>query len=282
MIINSSLSRIMKTPLQQINIAITDLKNTKNNSFMATLDKDEELKYILHNRDRFITVINTLDQIVTKRAKNIKLLDIGTSPLTFILRKRYPNIDITTLDLSSNLSKRCKEANINFVQADLNHPDKLPTSKKYDVIIFLEVLEHLRSDHKKVMKWLSNILQDNGTCILQTPNKYSLKQLILTLIGGLTIWDRFSKRPKSPDEFSHFKEYSLSELKSLISSVHAFQIIKASYPLYYDTLNSSIVYRRFVSVAKIPLSVHYAIALLLPFLRRGMQVNFQKISNSKI
>lgn len=266
----------MKSPAQEIDQALTNLKKTNNNAFMATLDKEEEIKYIKHNKDRFVAVLEVLDTLLGQNNKKLSLLDIGSSPLTFILKKRYPHINITTLDLSPNLSKRCKEVDINFIQADLNYPNRLPTVKKYDVIVFLEVLEHLRCDHKKIIKWISTILKENGTCVLQTPNKYSLKQLILAFIGGLKTWDKLSKRPTTPDEFAHFKEYSLPELKSLIAAVPTLKINKANHPLYYDTLESSIVYRKFTTLAKPLLYVHYLITFSVPTLRRGMLVIFSK------
>lgn len=269
----------MKTALQQINNSISDLKNNKIKAFIAGASKDEELRYVLHNKNRFITAMSRIDEILTKKRGDIFLLDIGASPLTFILRKKYPNINISTLDISNNLAKRCKDAEINFVLADLNNVKKLPLNKKYDIILFLEVLEHLKSDHSLIIQWISKILKDEGTCILQTPNRYSLKASVVNLIG-LSTWDLFSRRPAMPEEFTHFKEYSLSELKMLVSKIPSLTIIHSEYPLYFDTLSSSVVYRKFISLSKPFLFLHYLLVLLIPNLRRGMQIVFTKQDQS--
>lgn len=263
------------TPAQQIDDYIKSLKNVRAGTFMAGMSQEEELKYALHNKDRFIVLLDNLDRLVDKKRGQIALLDIGTSPLTFILKKRYPSLEITTLDLTEGLKKRCTPENIRFERADLNKIKSLPLKKKYDIILFLEVLEHLKSDHKAIINWILKILKDQGVCILQTPNKYSLKVFVLGVIG-LATWDLFSQRPNSPEEFAHSKEYSLAELKSLVEPPTESSILEARYPIYFDTLDSSVVYRKFVSIIKPLLFIHYLIVTLIPFLRRGMQIIFIK------
>lgn len=268
----------MKSPLKEIDDFIAGLKSAKLNDFMAEMDKGEELKYILHNKDRFIRILDYLDKALLENKKQLSLLDIGTSPLTFILKKRYPQLEITTLDMTKNLSNRCKELKINFVKADLNRTTTLPLDKKYNIILFLEVLEHLHTEHKKVIDWVSQVMQDNGVCIIQTPNIYSFKTLVLNIIG-LKTWDLFSQRPTDcPEEFAHSKEYSLPQLTSLIKSSPNLEIVKAERPLYFDTLGSSTVYRKFVALSKPLLFMHYLIVSHLSFLRRGMEVTFTKRS----
>lgn len=268
------------TPTQQIDQFVSELKKIKDSSFMAGMSKEEELKYALHNKERFIAAIENIDLILSKSTGKVTLLDIGTSPLTFILRKRYPQLDITTLDMTEGLRERCKKNNVKFVKADLNKTQGLPKNKKYNIILFLEVLEHLKSNHQTIIKWVSQILEDNGACILQTPNKYSLKILILNIIG-MPLWDLISKRPQSPEEFAHSKEYSLSELKDLINKFPDLSITQASHPIYFDTLSSSLVYRKFASPTKPLLFIHYLIASLSPILRRGMVVIFTKNPTDK-
>lgn len=266
----------MISPLKQINDFITDMESTKHQVFMAETNKDEEIKYVLHNRDRFIRVINYLDKILTQNHKNISLLDIGTSPLTFILKQRYPNLEITTLDKTNNLVKRCEELKIKFIRADLNKPKILPTDLKYDIILFLEVIEHLTAEHSEVINWIAKITKNDGICIIQTPNIYSFKTIILDIIGIKT-WNMLSKVPTDcPEEFAHSKEYSLSQLTSLVKNCPGLEVLEASRPIYFDTLSSSIVYRKFILLSKILLSLHYAIALNIPILRRGMEVIFTK------
>lgn len=264
----------MQKPIKQINDHIAELENTSKLSYMTGSDKDAELKYLIHNKDRFCSALENTDQLLLNNPKKRQLLDIGTSPLTFILKKRYPHIQISTLDISDNMKKRCQKAKIKFIKANLN-TTSLPNDTKYDLVIFLEVLEHLKSDHTLILEWIAKILKPRGICLLQTPNKYSTKALLLKLVG-LPIWDLLSKRPDYSPEFAHFKEYSLTELVNLIKQQPNLEVLNANYSLYYDTLESSMVYRNHATLLKPLLFVHYILTKHIPFIRRGMEIVFAK------
>lgn len=259
---------------------IKETNKAKDIAFMARIGKNEELRYVIHNKDHFISVINDLDKILNNLSPNASLLDIGTSPITFILKKRYPKLNLTSIDITNNLATRAKNAGIEFKLIDLNLINKLPKNKKYDVIIFLEVLEHLKpQNHKGVIRWVSNILKDGGICLLQTPNKYSLKSLVLKIIGE-GVWNKVSEMPDVPKEFTHLKEYSLSELAGLVNMFKQLRVLQASHRMYFDTLDSTIVYRKSSPIITLMLKVSFIITLLIPPSRRGMQVILTKKSDS--
>lgn len=263
------------SPKKQLDDFIKEIEAVKGDGFMGRVDKSEEVKYLLHNKDRFLAALEDLDEIIASKPGKISLLDIGTSPITFIIKKRFPRVDVTTLDITDNLAGRCRKAGIHFAVANLNNPKDFPFNKKYDVIVFLEVLEHLKSDHRKVMGWISAILKKGGVCLLQTPNKYSPKAIAIKFMG-LGWWDFLSKRPDIPEEFAHFKEYSLPELTSLVKQFPKFKITRAEHSLYFDTVDSASVYRRFVSLTRPMLITNKYIVTVLPLLRRGMQLIFVK------
>lgn len=228
--------------------------------------RTEEQKYISHNKSRFNYVFNLIDQ-----PRNI--LDIGTSPFTFMLRKKYPKTKIWTIDYSDKFAKRCRRSGIFFKKIDLEKDKLVIARNKFDVVTFLEVLEHLKTDHRKIIKDIYKLLSKGGRCILQTPNKFSPKSIFVNLISEVT-WEKLSNTPPGREEFHHFKEYSLKGLVGLIGKIKGLKIILAEQPMYFDDINSAIVYRKFPKLFGPLIYFNYFLVKVFPFLRRGMVVVF--------
>ena len=167
-----------KTTTQEVTDYVKYIESLDTDVFMGN-NREDEIKYLRHNTDRFIEALEIVDDFIWQRGTTINLLDIGTSPFTFILRKRYPKLKITTIDISNRFLARCKKENITLKTVDLNKINKLPIESRYDIITFLEVLEHLKSTHKRLFFWLEEILTNDGVCLVQTPNKYSFKALLV-------------------------------------------------------------------------------------------------------
>lgn len=228
--------------------------------------RTEEQKYVAHNKNRFEYVLNLIDQPK-------KILDIGTSPFTFMLRKKYPNTKIWTIDYSSKFEKRCQKAGIFFKKIDLEKDRLVFNKNKFETITFLEVLEHLKTDHFKIIKEIFKLLAKNGKCILQTPNKFSPKSIFVNMISESN-WEKFSNTSPGKEEFRHFKEYSLRELVSLIQKIKNLRIVTAERPLYFDDIDSAMVYRKFPILLKPLVYLNYFLVKAFPFFRRGMTVVF--------
>ena len=71
---------------------------------------------------------------------------------------------------------------IKWLQADLNEP--LPVEEKlFDVVIAIEVIEHLENPRKTVREWY-RLLKPGGKLILSTPNNGSIRSLLALLLKG--------------------------------------------------------------------------------------------------
>jgi len=268
----------MTSPKHQIRELIEKIDKRTPKVYMGDSPEDEK-KYILHNQDRFLAAIGELDNLPLTK-KQFSILDIGTSPFTLLLKKRYPKAKITTLDYSNRFRSLVTKKGIKFIKKDLNDPKLVLPSNRYDVITFLEVLEHLKGDHNKILNQIIKSLKKGGICILQTPNKYAPKGLILTSPLALRFWDLFTKRPHKGEEekhseFIHFKEYSLSELKNLLNKTSNIYILEAKHDTYFDTVASSMVYRT-QQWTKLLAQVNFLLSSQIPIMRRGMQFVFRK------
>ena len=232
-----------------------------------------EEDYFKHNIHRFN---HTLSYLINKYKASDKfsILDIGTSQFTFMLKNTFPNADIYTVDYDSVFLSRCKKEKIHFKKENLLSNNKILFNQRFDVITFLETLEHINGDHKKIINKVTKSLKSGGICILQTPNNQSLKNICLKYFS--IFWKSGSTFVVSEGEFLHFKEYSQKELEKLIHSIPSTNIISSKLQPYYEHPNSTRVYRKNSALFTPILYLYYFITLLFPQLRIGLEIIFTK------
>ena len=237
--------------------------------------KIENKKYFGHNKKRFQLIVDELDRLLKNKNK-IRILDIGTSPLTFLIRERYPKINLTTLDYSNNFKSRCRREKIEFIKKDLNKPIKGLMENYFDVILFLEVIEHLSSDGSYVLNKIGDLLKPGGYLLVQTPNRFSLKNVVLNIISEKA-WDNLSCPPLGGEEFDHFKEYGFDELKLILKKVRNLRLVRSEKPLYFDYPESTLVYRKSKFIFYPIMYLYFLTVYLIPIFRRGMYFKLRKI-----
>ena len=235
----------------------------------------DEKKYFMHNRKRFQFVLGKLEKLVRSK-KKIHVLDIGTSPLTFLIKEKYPQVQLTTLDYSESFKEKCKKKGIGFIRKDLNK--KMTGLKKdcYDVILFLEVIEHLSADGRYVVSELGKLLKKRGYLFIQTPNKLSLKNIALRIISKKN-WDKVTNRPVHGEEFDHFKEYGYRELVNILKDIAGLKLVSYGRPLYFDDPECTLVYRKNKFFFFPFIYFYYLFVYFIPFFRIGMYFKLKKI-----
>ena len=161
--------------------------------------------YLAFHAPRFRFVLDLAEQYLPAQAGRV--LDIGLSPLSEVLRRRLP-CPVDTLGLEpQNLAGAGRV----HYHADLNQPDSLPSGlPAYDLVVFAEVLEHLHTSPALVLPAVGRLLAQNGVLILQTPNAASLPKRIKLLIGR-NPYELIRPQSNNP---GHFREYTLAELRS--------------------------------------------------------------------
>jgi len=120
------------------------------------------------------------------------------------------------------------------------------------------------------------LLTTGGVCILQTPNKFSPKAMFVKMISE-SVWEKFSNVSLGKDEFSHHKEYSLSELSNMIRKIKGVEIISAEQSMYFDEIASALVYQKYSLLFTPLVYLNYLLVKLFPFLRRGLMLIFRRI-----
>ena len=138
---------------------------------------------ILYIKENIIKSFN-LDQKRTP-LKNIKILDIGcgggllSEPMSR-LGAEVTGIDASKKNISvAKLHAKKNNLNINYV---CSSPEKLKTTKKFDVILNMEIVEHVE-DVNFFLKSCSRLLKKNGIMFIATLNK-TLKSYIFAIVGA--------------------------------------------------------------------------------------------------
>jgi 2-polyprenyl-3-methyl-5-hydroxy-6-metoxy-1,4-benzoquinol methylase len=100
----------------------------------------------------------------------MKVLDIGSGRGWFSLRAAELGAEVTAVDLSEKNLQKIREINpaVNVLLADaLNLPAE---AGQYDLIVALEVVEHLTDPKAAVLSWLSH-LKPEGRLLITVPYK---------------------------------------------------------------------------------------------------------------
>ena len=106
-----------------------------------------------------------------------KILDIGSGRGWFSLHAAAKGADVTALDLSeSNLEQiKMLDKRINTIYADACEP--VLDKKKFDLVVALEVLEHIIDPNLAIQNWKS-LLQPNGRLLICVPYKETIRQTL--------------------------------------------------------------------------------------------------------
>lgn len=114
-----------------------------------------------------------LDKIKKSKIKKVFDAGSGIGTYSFWLARMFPGAKITAgeidknkLEFSEKFAKELKIKNVNFLYGDIT---KTPiANNKYDLIINIDVLEHIE-DYKKVLNNLYKLLSQNGYLYIHTP-----------------------------------------------------------------------------------------------------------------
>ncbi|MBN1618310.1 class I SAM-dependent methyltransferase [Candidatus Dojkabacteria bacterium] len=138
---------------------------------------DDPLGYLSEREETYWAIYNVLNEI---KDKSLKILEVGCGQgyLTYAISKK--GFNIRGVDISENAIRLAKESFGDLYEvADVLKLSET-SSKKYDVIIATELIEHL--EHPDAfMNAFQKMLNPGGRLILTTPNK--------SLFGVNVIWD---------------------------------------------------------------------------------------------
>jgi len=205
----------MKEDTDSFEELIRFIQDEEATSSHIELDKDKEIVYMRCSKQRFQKILRA----ITQSSQPLKILDIGTTPFTCLIKRTYPHYEVTTIDRTNLLEKRCKSWGVGLVACDLDKGTIPFEDDIFDVIIFTEVLEHIIAPPKQIVQELKRVLKKGGKLIMSTPNIARLNKRIGLLLGQSPL--------PPPDKqlknnwvhgHGHIREYTKKEIISLLNS----------------------------------------------------------------
>ncbi|MBD1142655.1 bifunctional 2-polyprenyl-6-hydroxyphenol methylase/3-demethylubiquinol 3-O-methyltransferase UbiG [Pelagibacterales bacterium SAG-MED35] len=192
------------------------------------------IKYIKENIIRQFKIKNK-----NKPLSGISILDIGCGGGLLSEPMCRLGADVTGIDASiknikiSKLHAKKDNLKINYI---CSSPEKLKISEKFDVILNMEIVEHVE-DISFFLKSCSKLLNKNGLMFVATINK-TLKSYVFAIVGaeyvlrwlpiGTHDWEKFVK----PEELKEILSKNNLFLKKL-DGMH-FNIIKDEWNITND------------------------------------------------
>lgn len=177
---------------------------------------DEDVRYLDYHAARIAFAINVLDGCIRRvqavRPGAVRVLDVGPHFLTAALRAWFGGaITLATLGWAN---ERLAPAHLvdRHYAFDLNQahdPDHWPARDPYDIVVMAEVIEHLYTSPRLVLRFLASFLAEPGLMLIQTPNAVSLHHRLKMLFGR----NPFEPIRDARDNPGHFREYTAAELK---------------------------------------------------------------------
>jgi 2-polyprenyl-3-methyl-5-hydroxy-6-metoxy-1,4-benzoquinol methylase len=143
-----------------------------------------------HARIRNARILNTLS---TVNFNGKRILDIGCGHgyLLFWLARKYPQANLTGIDVDLRQVEACRRAancekitNVRFLQGTYSD---LQENSNYDVIITIDVLEHVVDD-VEMLKKIKSLLAPEGMVVIHVPLRHQVQRRILPHFSRHTVY----------------------------------------------------------------------------------------------
>lgn len=140
-----------------------------------------EYKNILEDKYSKARLETALGLIKPYLKKATKILDIGV--YTGDLFKILPvTTDYYGVDNDEKALKIAQERGVKVCKLDIENQPLSFKSKEFDVIIAMEVLEHMK-DPERLIQQISNLLSDGGVVLLSLPNECTILHRFKVMFG---------------------------------------------------------------------------------------------------
>lgn len=148
-----------------------------------------------------------------------RILDVGPSFQTLVVSRLFPDAHLATLGIEDARYK--PSAQTRHLRYDLNDAffrDSWPSDEPYDLILMLEVIEHLYASPWRVLGLLRSLTSPGGQVVVSTPNALFLRNR-LALMRGKNPFEMLQDS-RHRLGLGHYREYTTRELATAGERVH--------------------------------------------------------------
>ena len=173
--------------------------------------EDSLREYLDYHAERYAFLLGKVDGL-----EHARVLDVGTSFQTALMRELYPDSVIDTFGYGDGrFPPRPGDSHIYY---DLNYSAHLETwiapAAPYDLVVMAEVIEHLYTAARPVLTCMASYVRPGGVLLIQTPNAVSLGRRTAVLRGK----NPFSMIREDRTNSGHFCEFTVRELAQAVES----------------------------------------------------------------
>ncbi len=194
----------------------TDQANIEDHFRDWNLD-GETRDYLRFHARRYAFLLETLrnclrEFLPSRRAEQVRLLDVGPSVLTQLIRDRETVGTVDSLGFEDyRFRPRTGESHTEYDLTRADDVASLPSLRPYDIIVMAEVIEHLPAAPEPIFSLLAGALRPAGFLVIQTPNACSLPKR-LRMLRGQHPYEKIRAGSGNP---GHFREYTVRELEEI-------------------------------------------------------------------
>ena len=183
-------------------------------TYSCSLD-DGCKEYWACHKKRYQWFLSKIEGLVERGLinRNARILDIAPLYQTLLMSHFLPEATVDTLGyLNGPFHPKVNSKHILYDLNDCYYEDRflnLTSDEQYDLVVMLEVIEHLPTALPQVFKFLRSLLKPNGLLFIQTPNAVSLSKRVIMLTGS----NPFELiRENMREDPGHYREYTRDEL----------------------------------------------------------------------
>lgn len=185
---------------------------------MYRMDRGDRI-YVKRHFRRWFDVLKILEEIQAQ-GEPVRVLDVGCGSGFFMLMLKGKAVG---LDSADNVEV-CRRRGLQAYSIDLEKNRFSFEDESFDVVVCLEVFEHLR-DPKNALSEMFRVLEPNGHLIVSTPNN---RMPIWRIRDFLLSFSFVSRVYMGRDFGSDQKRYDENELMEILLS-HGFEILRLRY-----------------------------------------------------
>jgi len=191
----------------------------------------EAAYYWERHQPRYRYLLELLEDLRT-RHRFERILDVGMGFQTRLLSRLFPDSRVDCLGVGEDGRFR-PAGEFTFYPVDLNEAaaresPPAPAPGQFDLIVFMEVLEHLYTPPETILRFLASRLRAGGIIVVTTPNAAWLKNRIKLLCGK----NPFELLKDDRKNLGHIREYTRRELERSLEAAGLEKILVERRGLY--------------------------------------------------
>jgi hypothetical protein len=167
----------------------------------------ESDQYYRNEKERYWRSLQLLCQVMPPPPTRI--FEIGGGQIALLCKALFGD-ECTVADVSEKYISPIRNAGIDFVMFNLTEAETPRIRQQYDVVVLLEVIEHIPLPGYVVMERLKPLLAPEGVVFLTTRNLFRIRNLVRMFLGREFL-GRFML-PAPGKSLGHQLEYSADHL----------------------------------------------------------------------